>query len=69
MQELEESQENLPIEPIKIAEYLMDRTVEVKNTFPMLQGGEASIVPVHDVSELRQIAEHLLVYCNHAEVE
>lgn len=69
VQELEEYQEDFPIEPIKIAEYLMDRTIEVKNTFPALQGGETSIVPAHDVSELRQIAEHLLVYCNHAEVK
>ena len=69
VQELEGSQDDLPFEPIKIAEYLMDRTIEVKNTFPALQGGETSIVPVHDISELRQIAEHLLVYCNHAEVE
>lgn len=69
IRELEESQEDLPVEPIKIAEYLMDRTFEIKNTFPALQGGKTSIVPVHDVSELRQVAEHLLVYCNHAEVE
>lgn len=67
VRELEEYQEDFPIEPIKIAEYLMDRTIEVKNTFPALQGGETSIVPAHDVSELRQIAEHLLVYCNHSE--
>ncbi len=63
--ELEESQEELPFEPICVAEYLMDRTIEVKNTFPALQGGETSHVPVHDVSELRQIAEHLLVYCKY----
>lgn len=63
--ELEETQEELPFEPICIAEYLMDRTIEVKNTFPALQGGETSHVPVHDVSELRQIAEHLLVYCKY----
>lgn len=63
--ELEESQEELPFEPICVAEYLMDRTIEVKNTFPALQGGETSHVPVYDVSELRQIAEHLLVYCKY----
>lgn len=63
--ELEEAQEELPFEPICVAEYLMDRTIEVKNTFPALQGGETSHVPVHDVSELRQIAEHLLVYCKY----
>lgn len=65
VRELEESQEGLPFEPIQVAEYLMDRTIEVKNTFPVLQGGETSHVPAHDVSELRQIAEHLLVYCKY----
>lgn len=70
IRELEELQEELPFEPICIAEYLMDRTIEVKNTFPALQGGETSHVPVHDISELRQIAEHLLVYCKyHSEVD
>lgn len=70
VRELEESQEGLPFEPIQVAEYLMDRTIEVKNTFPVLQGGETSHVPAHDVSELRQIAEHLLVYCKyHSEEE
>lgn len=63
--ELEEAQEELPFEPICIAEYLMDRTIEVKNTFPALQGGETSRVSAHDISELRQIAEHLLVYCKY----
>lgn len=67
--ELEETQEELPFEPICVAEYLMDRTIEVKNTFPALQGGETSHVPVHDVSELRQIAEHLLVYCKYRSEE
>lgn len=65
VQELEEYQEDFPIEPIKIAEYLMDRTIEAKNTFPALQGGETSIVPAHDVSELRQIADYLLAYCKY----
>lgn len=65
IRELEEAQEEFPFEPICVAEYLMDRTIEVKNIFPALQGGEASHVPVHDVSELRQIAEHLLVYCKY----
>lgn len=68
--ELEQSQEDLPIEPIEIVKYLIDRTIEVKNTFPALQGGETSHVPLHDVSELRQIAEHILVYCKyHSEEE
>lgn len=65
VKELEESQEELPFEPICVSEYLIDRTIEVKNTFPALQGGETSHVPVHDVSELHRIAEHLLVYCKH----
>lgn len=65
IRELEESQEKFPFEPICVAEYLMNRTIEVKNTFPALQGGETSHVPVHDVSELRQIAEHILVYCKY----
>lgn len=65
VQELEKLQEELPFEPIHVVEYLIDRTIEVKNTFPALQGGKTSHVSVHDVSELRQIAEHLLVYCKH----
>lgn len=70
IQEFEESQEELPFEPIDAVQYLINRTIEVKNTFPKLQGGETSHVPVHDVSELRQIAEHILVYCKyHSEVE
>ncbi len=68
--ELEESQEDLPFEPIDVAQYLINRTIEVKNTFPKLQGGETSRVPVHDVSELRQVGEHLLIYCKyHSEEE
>lgn len=63
--ELEESWGELSFEPIHVAEYLTNRTIEVKNTFPALQGGETSRVLVHDISELRQIAEHLLVYCKY----
>lgn len=63
--ELEESQEEILFDPIDVVQYLINRTIKVKNTFPELQGGETSHVPVYDVSELRQIAEHILVYCKY----
>ena len=65
MQAMNVYREELPFEPIEIAQYLINRTMEVKNTFPALQGGEISYMPVHGDSELRQIAEHLLVHCKY----
>lgn len=65
--ELEEAQMNkqeLPTEPIKVAEMLIATT----GTYTNLLGKEQEY-RVYNKSELRQIAEHLLVYCNHAEVE
>lgn len=65
--ELEESKINkqeLPTEPIKVAEMLIATT----GTYTNLLGKEQEY-RVYNKSELRQIAEHLLVYCNHAGVE
>lgn len=69
--ELEETQQNsmsLSLEPIKIADWLIDRLRPEKLTIKMVNGNSFNTWLIHK-SELRQIAEHLLVYCNHAEVE
>lgn len=63
--ELAEVQRNkfeLPAEPIKAAEMLIYAT----NSFKNLLGKEQEY-KIYNKSELRQIAEHLLVYCNSAE--
>lgn len=64
--ELAEGQMNkqeLPTEPIKVAEMLIYATDTYTNLF-----GKEQDYKVYDKSELKQIAEHLLVYCNNAEV-
>lgn len=59
----------LPIEPIKVADLLITASGECE---PLIIGESKykDTYRIFDVSELRQIAEHLLVYCNHnGEVE
>lgn len=59
----------LPTEPIKIAEMLITAEGECE---PLIMGNmeHKDTYRIFDASELRQIAEHLLVYCNHnGEVE
>ena len=55
----------LPHEPIKVAELLIYAEYSYKNKFTGMQH-RGSLYPK---SELRQIAEHLLVYCNNFEDE
>lgn len=54
----------LPCEPIEVAQMLITQTIPI----PALQIGDKKVdgaeVSVFGISGLRQIAEHLLVYCN-----
>lgn len=62
----------LPTEPIKVADMLINAEGEYEHN-PVVKafcGTDKGTYGIFDVSELRQIAEHLLVYCNHnGEVE
>ena len=62
----------LPTEPIKVADMLINTEGEYEHN-PLakaLCGEDKGTYRIFDVPELRQIAEHLLVYCNHhGEVE
>lgn len=65
-------QEGYPTEPIKIADTLINATYtrekgDMEKVFHKAFGNDSDTVEedVFDISELRQIAEHLLVYCNH----
>lgn len=72
--DLAEAQDNkieLPHEPIKVAEMLIDATGTYKtNSLSRAFGaGDIGTYNLYSKSDLRQIAEHLLVYCNNAEDE
>lgn len=57
----------LPTEPIAVAEMLINAEGEYKHN-PLTKkicGNDKGAYRIFDVSELRQIAEYLLVYCNH----
>lgn len=56
----------LPTEPIKIADVLITAEGDCE---PLCIGNDAfkDTYRIFGISELRQIAEHLLVYCNHNE--
>lgn len=62
--EVQMKKQELPEEPIKVAEMLISST----DTYTNFLGKEQEY-KIYNKSELKQIAEHLLVYCNHAEVE
>lgn len=59
----------LPTEPIKVADMLINAEgeYECNPIAKALCGTDKGTYRIFDVSELRQIAEHLLVYCNHNE--
>lgn len=64
-------QEGYPTEPIKVADMLINATCtrekgDIEKAFYKAFGNNSDMVEenVFDISELRQIAEHLLVYCN-----
>lgn len=57
----------LPTEPIKVADMLINAEGEYEQN-PLAKafcGTDKGTYRIFDISELRQIAEHLLVYCNH----
>lgn len=61
----------LPTEPIKVADVLMNAEGEYERN-PLEKefcGTDKGTYRIFEVSELRQIAEHLLVYCNHNKEE
>lgn len=57
----------LPTEPIKVAEMLINAEGEYEhNTIvKKICGTDKGTYRIFGVSELRKIAEHLLIYCNH----
>ena len=72
--DLEEVQSNrfeLQKEPIKVAEMLIDakRTYEISSIARAFGVGDTETYNLYSKSDLRQIAEHLLVYCNNSEDE
>lgn len=56
----------LPEEPIKVADILInaDGKYERIPIAKAISGNDKGTYRIFDISELRQIAEHLLVYCN-----
>lgn len=69
LQAVNDFQEDYPTEPIKVADMLINAEGEYEhNTIAKaFCGADKGTYRIFDVSELRQIAEHLLVYCNHNE--
>lgn len=65
-EDLETHAVDLPTEPIKVAEMLIDAigTYKTNNMERAFGAGDTGIYEIYSVSNLRQIAEHLLVYCN-----
>ena len=66
--DLEEAQDKkieLPHEPIKVAETLIDATEKRENCM----NGKEYDKPMYEKWQLEQIARHLLVYCNNSEDE
>lgn len=60
-------QEGYPTEPIKVADMLINAEGEYEHNpiTKALCGEDKGTYRIFNVSELRQIAEHLLVHCNH----
>ena len=70
--DLAEAQDNkiqLPHEPIKAAEMLIyaTETYETSSFAKRFGAGDTATYKLYSKSDLRQIAEHLLVYCNNSE--
>lgn len=57
----------LPTEPIKVVDMLINAEGEYEHNSitKVLCGEDKGTYHIFDIGELRQIAEHLLVYCNH----
>lgn len=61
----------LPTEPIKVADMLINAEGEYERN-PLEKafcGTDKGTYRIFEISELRQIAEHLLIYCNHNKEE
>lgn len=79
VQELEELKEELPIEPIKVADLLIDKFSEMDKqdiinskapyveTVSVCEGEKAERIYRLGEHSLRQIAKHLLIYCGDGE--
>lgn len=70
--DLAEAQDNkveLPNEPIKVATMLIDAqgTYETNSISRAFGAGDTGTYNLYSKSDLRQIAEHLLVFCNDSE--
>lgn len=57
----------LPTEPIKVADMLINAEEKYERNAieKAFYGNDKGTYSLFDISELRQIAEHLIVYCNH----
>lgn len=69
--EAQERKFELPIEPIKVASMLIDatETYETSSLAKRFGAGDTATYKLYSNADLRQIAEHLLVYCNNSEDE
>ncbi len=67
--EVQLNKQEFPTEPIKVADLLIHDTCVYENKLFKGYLGYTSVVNRYSKSDLRQIAEHLLVYCNNAEEE
>lgn len=71
--EIQMNKQELPLEPIEVATMLVKATITRKTT-PLQKAFNANLPDEYEADrysdeDLCQIATHLLVYCNHAEVE
>lgn len=68
---VDSSKIELPQEPIKVAEMLIyaQNTYETSSIARAFGAGDTETHNLYSKSDLRQIAEHLLVYCNNEEDE
>ena len=59
----------LPTEPIKVAEMMIyaTETYETSSLAKRFGAGDTATYKLYSNADLRQIAEHLLVYCNNSE--
>ena len=77
--EVQHNKQELPEEPIKIADLLIDKHIEyekefdrcfnIENAGKLFVGSPIEEFRQIQIGKLKQIAEHLLVYCNHEKVE
>ena len=70
--DLMEAQDNkiqLPHEPIRVAEMLIyaTETYETSSLAKRFGAGDTATYKLYSNADLRQIAEHLFVYCNNSE--